>query len=505
MRATVWTPALLCAALVLASCTAGDDMASGTDSSILLPVEDDATLSVAVWFRTGSVADPEGKEGLAWLTGELLAQGGTESRTYEQILEALYPMAASYGVRVDKQMTTFSGRVHRDKAGEYLDLFTEAFLAPAFSEADFERVRTDGLNYLEKTLRYASDEELGKAALAAFVFEETRYAHPVTGTVAGLKAITLDDVRSFYRAWYTRDNAVIALGGAVTDALAGRLDDARSRLPAGAAPAPPEIAPAPLSGRSAVLVDKEGADASISFGFPVGVRRGEKDYYALWIANSWLGEHRNSASHLYGVIRETRGMNYGDYSYIEVFPEGGQRRFPPTNVARDHQLFEVWIRTLPNDWAHFALRAAMRELDLLIENGMSQEDFELTRDFLSKYRLHYADTTSRRLGFAIDDRFYDLEDSHLDRLEAMLGSLTLEDVNAAIRRHLSTDDLLIAIVTGEAEAMAGRLADDAPSPVSYPTPKPPEVLAEDEIIAAYPLRIAREAIRIVPLEDMFAD
>ena len=62
------------------------------------------------------------------------------------------------------------------------------------------------------------------------------------------------------------------------------------------------------------------------------------------------------------MIRETRGLNYGDYSYIEAYPEGGQRQMPPPNVARRQQLFEVWIRTLPNPQAHFALRAAMREL-----------------------------------------------------------------------------------------------------------------------------------------------
>ncbi len=49
--------------------------------------------------------------------------------------------------------------------------------------------------------------------------------------------------------------------------------------------------------------------------------RGDEDFYPLAVANSWLGEHRNSSSHLYQVIREERGLNYGDYSYIEYFPE----------------------------------------------------------------------------------------------------------------------------------------------------------------------------------------
>src|SRR3546814_9933605 len=37
----------------------------------------------------------------------------------------------------------------------------------------------------------------------------------------------------------------------------------------------------------------------------------------LWLAKTWLGEHRSSSSHLYQRIREERGMNYGDYAYVE--------------------------------------------------------------------------------------------------------------------------------------------------------------------------------------------
>jgi zinc protease len=112
------------------------------------------------------------------------------------------------------------------------------------------------------------------------------------------------------------------------------------------------------------------------------------------------------------VIRESRGLNYGDYSYIEAFPEGGQRRTPPPNVGRRQQLFEVWIRTLRNDKALFALRAAMREFQDLVDHGMTQEEFDLTRDFLTKYSLHFAETTSSRLGYAIDDQFYGMSQSH---------------------------------------------------------------------------------------------
>ncbi len=478
--------------------------AKAANAPVVLRVPGDPLVSARVWFDVGSSDDPAGKEGLCYVTGQLLEQGATAANKYEAILEKLYPIASSYSVRVDKEMTTLSGRTHRDNLQTFLPLFLDAYLHPAFPAEDFERVRSDTLNYLEKTLRYASDEDLGKATLQSAVFAGTGYAHPPQGTISGLKSLTLDDVRAFYKAHFTRDRAVVAVGGDVGQDLLDRLQKSLAELPATAAADRPLPAAPKLSGRSVVIVSKPGADSSISFGFPIDVPRGSDDFYALWIANSWLGEHRNQSSHLYQVIREARGLNYGDYSYIEAFPEGGQRTVPPVNVGRHRQLFEVWIRTLPNAQGVFALRAALRELQGLIDRGMTQEEFALTRDFLGKYVLNFAPTTFERLGYAVDDRFYGIPgEGHLARFRERMKTLTVNDVNAALKRHLQAENLTIAIVTGEAETIQAALTAGAPTPITYASPKPDEVTKEDPEIAGYPLKIAAANVKVVPVEKIF--
>ncbi len=473
-------------------------------SMVLLPVEGDPSVSFKVSFRVGSQNDPEGKEGLARLTATLLAEGSTTEHSYEEILDLLYPMASSYDVRVDKELTTFSGRTHSDNLEPFFGLLTDAYLRPAFRPEDFERAKNKHLNELRNTLRYSSDEELGKAALIELIFGGTGYRHPIDGTIEGLESITLEDVRDFYATHYVRGNVTLGLGGGFPVDLPQRFADSLELLGEGSGlpVAPPE--PDMPDHHRVLLVSKPGADASISFGFPIDVRRGEREFYALWIANSWLGEHRNSSSHLYQVIREARGMNYGDYSYIEAFPNGGRRQMPPTNVVRQKQIFEVWIRTLPNEQAHFALRAAVRELDQLVENGMSEAEFKLTRSFLSKYRLHFASTTLDRLGYAVDDYHYGIESpGHLARFGEMMRSITREEVNAAVRKHLGGQKLQIAIVTGEAERLRKALAEDSPSPMQYASEKSPELLAEDKEIAAYPLEIDAETIAVVEVSQIF--
>lgn len=508
MSKLAFVAALSAFALAMAACSApAPDPAAqqATGKVVQLPVPDDPTISFSISWRAGSQNDPPGKEGLAALTGALIAQGSTTALSYQAILEKLYPIASSYTVRVDKELTTLSGRTHRDNLETFFQLFTEAYLAPAFLAEDFDRLRSNQRNTLENDLRYAQDEVLAKDTLTAFVFAGTRYAHPIEGTVAGVSALTPDDVKAFYAEHYRGENATLALGGGYQPALVDRFAATLAKLPAGPALAPPDVTPPPIEGWRVRLVSKPGADASISFGFPIALRRGERDFYALWLANSWLGEHRNSSSHLYGVIREKRGLNYGDYSYVEAFPDGHFLQMPPTGIVRRQQMFEVWIRTLPNENAVFAIRAALREIERLIEQGLSEQEFELTRAFLSKYVLNFATNTETRLGYRVDDFFYGVGGAgHLARFGEILPTLTRDEVNAAIKKHLQLDRLKLAIVTGEAAKLSETLTTNAPSPITYPTEKPPEVLAEDQEIMVYPLRVAAEGVEVIPIAETFA-
>ena len=177
---------------------------------------------------------------------------------------------------------------------------------------------------------------------------------------------------------------------------------------------------------------------------------------------------------------------------------------PPTNVPRRRQLFEVWIRPVPNDQAHFALRAAVREVEALAKDGLTQEEFELTRSFLTKYCLHFAPTTDDRLGYAIDDRLYGVAaPGNLENFRRIVPKLTRDEVNAAVRKHLKPENMVFALVSEKGDALADALAAGTASPMTYATPKPQSVLDEDQLIQAYPLKLRRDQIKVVPVDQMF--
>jgi len=195
-------------------------------------------------------------------------------------------------------------------------------------------------------------------------------------------------------------------------------------------------------------------------------------------------------------------MNYGDYAYIEYFPRGMYQFYPDANLGRMSQIFQVWVRPVPPEQAHFAIRVVKYELDRLVRDGMTEEAFEATRDYLSKFTAVLTQSQDRQLGYGLDARFYGTPE-FTEFVGKGLAALTLDDVNRVIREHLRPENMAIVAVAPDAERLAEALATDAPSPMTYNAEMPAEVLAEDAVIERYPLGIAPEAVRIVPEAEVF--
>ncbi len=473
------------------------------DRIVQLKVTDDPTITFRIAFKVGLQNDPKGKEGLAYLTARMLTESGTQKFTYEQILEKLYPLATSYSADASTEITIFYGRVHKDNLKEFYDLFIEQLLEPGFRQEDFERLKDEQLTYLTTILKYSSDEELGKAVLYNNIFEGTPYGHILQGTISGVQNITLDDVKNFYNQYFNRNNFILGVGGNFDDNLVQQLWSDLQKLPDGKQTEKIKINPKEINGLNVTIVEKNAPATAISIGYPISILRGQKEWYALAIANSWFGEHRNSSSHLYQVIREARGLNYGDYSYIEHFPNGGSYQMPPVNVPRLNQIFEIWIRPVPNQTRNFVLRTAIRELQLLVDNGLTKEQFELTRNFLKKYVLNYATTTSRKLGYAIDDKYYGINGNHLELFKKYLNEITLNDVNTAIKKNLQYKNLEIVFVTNDANDLKEKLIANTPSPIQYNSPKPDYILEADKIISNNKLNTEKDKIEIMQLNELF--
>jgi zinc protease len=461
-------------------------------------------LTVKLLFDVGSAYDPQGREGLAQLTASMIVEAGSKALRIDEIRQALYPIAGSFVEQVDKEMTTFTMSVHRDNWDRFAAVVLPQLLEPGFREEDFERLRASQRNALTIDLRSNNEEELGKEYLQNRIFAGTPYGHTVLGTVAGLDAITLDDVRAFARAHYTAGNLAVGVNGAAGDAVLASLSAGLGRLPAGDTPRVGGVKGRMPAGYAVDIIAKDTRATAISLGHPIDVNRASPDFAALDVARAWLGEHRSAMGHLYERIRESRGMNYGDYAYIEAFPLGMFRFRPAPNVARQQQVFEVWIRPVVPENAHMALRIALHEVRRLVQEGLTREQFEETRDYLMKNVYVKTATAGEQVGYALDSRWYGIGE-YTAHMRAALAKLTLDDVNRAIRAHIRPDDLQVVIITKDAEELRRRLLSDAPSTMHYEAEKPAELLEEDRRIGALGLGLRPEAVRIVPLDAVFRE
>jgi zinc protease len=489
--------ALTLAALALSACA---PKPASRIETVTLPSPDSPLVAIRLLLDVGSIDDPPGKEGLAALTAQMVAQAGTQKRSYSELVDALYPMAAEIDVDTDREVTVIRGEIHREKLADYVALLEEVLLQPGFDESDFTRNRDQLKSYLTTTLRASNDELLGLEGLQQVIFEGHPYGHAPQGTVQGLDAVTLDDVSAFYREHYTQANLMLGVAGGYPEGFVDSFAKALGAFPEGQAGSRDLPPPAAVEGRDFTLIEKPTNSVGIHFGFPLAVTRADADYYPLMVANSYLGEHRTFHGRLMQQLRGQRGLNYGDYSYVEYWHLPPFTSNPTPNYPRRQQYFSVWVRPVVPTTAHFALRDAIFEVDRLIERGLTPEEFDLTRSFLVNYSKLWAQTLTERLGFLMDSRYYGM-DYYIDEIDSRLKALTVEQVNDAVRRHLQTRNFEAVVVTAGAAEVKAYLEADEPSPMQYNSPPPDEVIEADKTIEKLP--VAPDEIRIVPVDSMF--
>jgi len=472
-------------------------------TAMLLLPNSSPLVSFRILFNVGSVLDPRGKEGVAALTASMLSDGGSRSMSYEEIVQDMFPMATGFNSQVDKEMTVFVGATHTDNLEKYYRIISAMLLDPGWREDDFKRIQENAINNLTVNLRGNNDEELGKEALYDFIYSGHPYGHNNLGTVEALKKLTLDDVKTFYRENYTQANLVIGLAGGYTKDFADKIKaDFAAKLPVGA---PAKVAlpePEKINGREMRIIQKDTPATAISFGFPLPVKRSDPDWPALLVVQSYLGQHRSSNSHLYQVMREVRGLNYGDYAYIEYFPRGMFQFHPDPNLGRRQQIFQVWIRPVEPKNGLFALRIGLYELDRLVRGGMSKEDFEGTRQFLTKFANVLTKAQDDQLGYALDSRYYGIP-TFSDYVREQLKKLTLDDVNRAIKKYLQAVNVKIVVVTKDADAFRAAAVEGKPSPISYTSPPAKDILEEDKGIESYKLNFSPDRIVVTPVDRVF--
>jgi zinc protease len=396
------------------------------------PSRDLPLVSAVIAFRSGSVHDPEGREGLARFTARMLRRGAVGIEAHE-IEERIDELGGELAADATFSATSVHFEVIRRSLEPFADLVQTLLGGPAFPQAELDRLKREA----EAELVEARDSD---RALASRAFRRTLFAgHPygrrVAGSIESIRQMTRDDVAGFYARHFTRQNAVVAITGDVDleegAELAERL---LAGLPAGEAIADPTPPPPAPRGRHLVIVDKPERTQTQMVVGGLGTHADDPDHVPLLVANTAFGG--TFTSRLMQEVRAKRGWSYGASSRA--------------GFDRQRDAFTMWTAPSATD----AAPCLTLELDLLhqwIAEGLRAEELDFVKSYLVRSHAFEIDTARKRVQQKLEAALLDLPEGYFDLYVDRVRAVTLDDANAAVRRRLLEDDLVIAVVCTKGE------------------------------------------------------
>ena len=395
-------------------------------------------------FAAGSSQD-EGVPGLATLTNAMLNEG-VPGKDVSAIAEGFEGLGADFGNGAYRDMAiaslrSLSAKEQREPA---LALFEQVIGQPSFPEDSLARIK----NQLLAGFEYQKQNPGKLAGLKLFerLYGEHPYAHPSEGTEQSIPNITVEQLRAFHQRAYAAGNVVIALVGDLSRAEAESIAASVSAaLPKG--PALPLIGQPqePKAGLSHIEFPSNQTHLMLA---QLGVDRREPDYAALVLGNQILGGG-GFGTRLMEEVREKRGLTYGVYSGFSAMQ------------ARGPFMINLQTRAELSEGTLALVQSILRGY---LANGPTEKELDdAKREMLGSFPLSTA-SNADIVGQLGAMGFYDLQLTYLDDFMSEVQGLSVEQVKAAMNRHLSADKLVIVT--------AGPTVEQKPLPP--PTDKPAE-------------------------------
>lgn len=401
---------------------------TGNGASVLfVPALDLPMVDVRVVFDAGSARD-DTKPGISQLTNALLADGAGKWDA-DQIALRIDSVGARLGSGSRRDMAWLSLRtLTEEKAFEAsVGTLAEILQAPTFPVDALERNRKMMLANLQR-------EEQSPGAVAKKQFMQALFgSHPYAihggGSKESLVAITRDDVVAHQQRYYVGRNATISIVGALdrkqAESLAERLS---SGMQAGAAaPELPQVSALKQAVNKSVPFPS--SQSHILLGQP-GTKRGDPDYYALYVGNHILGGS-GLVSLLSDEVREKRGLSYSVYSY-----------FSPMRVEGP---FIMGAQT-KNKQAKLALDVIRKTLTDYIQRGPTDAELKASKQNITGgFPLNIA-SNGKIVEYISMIGFYKLPLDHLDTFVSKVNAVSKEQIKDAFKRRVHPDKFVTVVV-----------------------------------------------------------
>ncbi|MBI3677222.1 MAG: insulinase family protein [Proteobacteria bacterium] len=381
-------------------------------------------IAMVISLPAGSAYDPNGKDGLASYASSLMDEGAgnLDSNAYQS---ALNNRAIKLAASAERDYTVVSLITLTENAPEAFRLLGLALAHPRFDAGTVARVRSQIVASLQDD--ETEPETVAAKAFFGIYFNTHPYAHSVSGTIAGVSAINVQDLKIFARTHWVRGGMKVAVSGDLNEAkLRDYLKIAIGSLPA---QAPPWIQPVGKVGAPGVhVIPMPVPQPNLVFGVP-GVLRNDKDFIPAYVANYILGGGGFS-SRLTSEVREKRGLTYGISTSVTPFRKTGivlgEMATKRESVRQSIQVIRDTMKTFMDD--------GVTDKELADAKTYLTGSFPLA--FTSNAGIVSQLSAFQRAGLGID---------YLAKRNALINAVTLDDVQRVAKRLFNPARLTIVV------------------------------------------------------------
>jgi zinc protease len=371
---------------------------------------------------------PDSNLAIASLTGGMLDKGTTSHDKFA-IAQKLDAVGAALSFSVDDTMVTFSGKCLRKDVPLVIGLLAEQLRSPAFSDEEFIKLKKQIAGRLQRAL-----EQTGYRADQAFVSTIYPSDHPnhtpsTEAVLAAIETATLADLRSFHQKHYgPTEITLVAVGDVDIDGLKAEVEKAFSNWQGGVKrPDYPRNVAKIDADREQVIFMADKPNVSVILGQVSTLRYTDPDALPLRVATTILGS--GFTGRLMATVRDQEGLTYGIGAKVsnDTFTNGDWRivaNFAPNLLEQ-------------------GLASTRRELKAWHEQGVTAAEVERTKTNLAgSFQVGLA-TTDGLAGTILATVHYGYPLTWIDEYPERLNAVTLEQVNAAIKKHLAPENFVL--------------------------------------------------------------
>lgn len=400
------------------------------------------TVEVRAALFAGRAFEPVEQPELAAVTASMLMRG-TERRSKLEIAAWLEDVGAEVHIGANRFLATASATSLSQDVGRLLETLAEVLREPTFPEEELVKLKSQMIGQIRRSQEHTGVRAFERFSQLLYDRSSPFYEPSASERVASIEAMTVEDVRRFYRARYGPRHLVLVIVGDVGAAeIAERIrqqfgdwspeptEDPRAmwaRMPRASLPEAPF---------REVIYMPDKANVDVILGHAGRLRRTDPDYVAAIIGNAALG-YSTLSSRLGVRVRDQEGLTYGiisrffEPSFLDG-PWGVSVTVNPENVER-------------------AIASTMEVLTRYVAEGITPQELEDEKSAFVGSFLVGLGTNGGIAAQLLLAEVFGFGPAYLDHLPEQVRALTREEVNAAIRTYLHPERL-ITVIAGEYRA-----------------------------------------------------